>query len=235
MLSSNETRRSVMKWKRWLLIGVLAAIVAVVGGPFAFIHLIEGKAPAPLALSASQPSQTSTGSSLDGAWKVASGSVAGYRVNEVLFGQNATAVGRTSEITGSLVVAGTTVKNGTVTVDMTSVTSDKTMRDNQFNGRIMQTSTYPTATFTFDGPVDVGVVPAEGSSNSYTVSGKLTLHGTTRSVTVTLTGRRTATQIQVTGEVPVRFADYNIANPSFGPVSTEDHGVLEFSLGLTHG
>lgn len=33
--------------------------------------------------------------------------------------------------------------------------------------------------------------------------------------------------------IPVRFADWNIENPSFGPVSTQDHGILEFSLNLT--
>jgi len=223
-----------MTWKRWLLTGIVTEVVAVVAGPFAYIHFVEGKAPAPLALSASQPSEAATGSALDGTWNVATGSVVGYRVNEVLFGQNATAVGRTSSITGSIDVSGTTVRSGTVTVDMATVTSDRAQRDNQFNGRIMQTSTYPTATFAFDGPVDVGSVPAEGANASYTVNGKLTLHGVTRTVTVALTGRRTASQIQVTGEIPVTFADYGIGNPSFGPVSTSDRGVLEFSLSFTH-
>jgi polyisoprenoid-binding protein YceI len=223
-----------MRWKRWLLIGVLTAVVAVVGGPFAYIHFIEGKVAAPLALSTAQPAQVSVQGSLDGTWNIASGSVAGYRVKEVLFGQSTTAVGRTSSMSGSIVVEGTTVKSGTVTVDLTSVASDKSMRDRQFQGRIMETSTYPTATFTFDGPVDVGSVPAEGANGTYTVTGKLTLHGTTRTVTVTLAGRRTGSQIQVSGSIPVTFADYNIANPSFGPAQTEDHGVLEFALNFAH-
>ncbi len=32
------------------------------------------------------------------------------------------------------------------------------------------------------------------------------------------------------GSIPITFADWNIANPSFGPVSTDDNGVLEFAL-----
>jgi len=34
----------------------------------------------------------------------------------------------------------------------------------------------------------------------------------------------------VAGSIPITFADWNIANPSFGPVSTDDNGVLEFAL-----
>jgi hypothetical protein len=30
----------------------------------------------------------------------------------------------------------------------------------------------------------------------------------------------------------VTFADWNIPNPSFGPASTEDHGLIEFLLVL---
>jgi len=37
------------------------------------------------------------------------------------------------------------------------------------------------------------------------------------------------------GSIPVTFADYGIANPSFGPVSTEDNGEVEFLLAFTRG
>ena len=40
---------------------------------------------------------------------------------------------------------------------------------------------------------------------------------------------------EVSGSVPVTFADWNIPNPSFGGVvTTEDHGVMEFLLNLSH-
>jgi hypothetical protein len=32
-------------WKRWLVIGVGFLVLAVVGGPYAYIHLVEGPAP----------------------------------------------------------------------------------------------------------------------------------------------------------------------------------------------
>lgn len=84
-------------------------------------------------------------------WTAGSGSEAGYRVDEILFGQNATAVGRTSGVEGEMTISGTTVEAATVTVDMASVSSDESRRDNQFRGRIMAVGTYPTATFTLSG------------------------------------------------------------------------------------
>ena len=32
------------------------------------------------------------------------------------------------------------------------------------------------------------------------------------------------------GNIPVLFSDYGIPNPSFGTISTEDNGLLEFIL-----
>src|SRR5438309_7051090 len=166
----------IARWKRWVLIGVAILLVAVVGGPFAYIHLVEGKAPPPLTLAS--PSTGSTGSSgpssattPDGTWKITTGSVVGYRVNEVLFGQSNVAVGRTGSITGSIAVAGTTITAGTITVDMTTLTSDQSRRDEQFNGRIMQTATYPTATLLLRDPVALGSIPAVGAERSLQITG----------------------------------------------------------------
>ncbi len=226
------------RWKMWLAIGGAAVAVSLVGGPYIYIHFIEGSAPAPLTLAT--PSATSsaarttssgqaTGAS-DGTWKVSSDSVVGYRVKEVLFGQSNVAVGRTNSITGSMIVSGTTVTAATFTVDMTTVSSDQSRRDGQFNGRIMETSTYPTATFTLTQPLKLGSIPAQGAKQTYQATGNLTLHGLTKKVTFKVTGLYTGSTAQVAGSIPITFADWGIPNPSFGPVTTEDHGVLEFAL-----
>ena len=93
------------KRRRRLVVGVIGAaviiVLAAVLGPYIYIHFIEGPAPAKLELPKSSASTTSstskgsasTSSSLDGNWNVGTGSMAGYRVQEVLVGQNATAVG----------------------------------------------------------------------------------------------------------------------------------------------
>jgi len=228
-------------WKRWVLISGIVVVVLVVGGPFVYFHFIQGPAPKPFSLdtvtttadsSSGSTTPTSALSSLDGTWKVASGSQAGYRVKETLFGQSATAVGRTSSITGSFTLAGTQVSTASFTVDMTKVSSDRSQRDDQFQGRIMDTAHFPTATFVLTSPIDLGSVPATGVKVSPKATGKLTLHGTTKTVTITLSAERSGNTIQVVGSTPITFSDYGINNPSGGPASVGNSGTLEVQLVL---
>ena len=67
----------------------------------------------------------------------------GYRVNEVLFGQNNVAVGRTNAVTGSITVDGTSVGSASFTAQMADVHSDQSERDGQFDGRIMEVFAVP--------------------------------------------------------------------------------------------
>jgi polyisoprenoid-binding protein YceI len=226
---------------RWLLAAIAGLVVLAAAGPFVYIHFFNGSTPPALSLSpssspATTPSGTATANtaasgSVTGAWTVGSGSIVGYRVNEVLLGQSATAVGRTTSVSGHLTVAGTTVTAAAFTVPMATVHSDKSQRDGQFDGRIMDVAQYPTGTFTLTSPIDLAPLPATGVIKDYTAHGRLTLHGTTRAVTFTLTAERKGGQIEVSGDIPVLFSDYNIQNPSFaGFVTTQDHGLLEFLL-----
>jgi polyisoprenoid-binding protein YceI len=222
-------------------VAAAAVVVLAVGGPFVYIHFIEGPAPAPLGLSDSaSPSATASGAgsglaaaavALPGTWAVAAGSRAGYRVNEVLAGQKNVAVGRTGSVAGHLAIKRTTVTAGTFTVKMATIRSDRSQRDAQFDGRIMDVATYPTGTFTLTRGIGLAPVPATGKVSAYRATGNLTLHGHTRQVSFGLKAERTAAQIRVSGSIPITFADWGIPNPSFaGFVTTEDHGVLEFLL-----
>jgi polyisoprenoid-binding protein YceI len=226
-------------WLRWLLIAIAGLVVLAAAGPFVYIHFFNST-PAALSLSPGNTTSTqaSTGESTStstgpvaGRWTVGSGSIVGYRVNEVLLGQSATAVGRTSDVSGHLTIAGSTVTAAAFSVPMATVHSDKSQRDAQFDGRIMDVSQYPSATFTLTSPIDLAPLPAGGVIKDYTAHGRLTLHGTTRTVAFTLTAERKGSQIEVSGDIPVLFSDYDIANPSFaGFVTTQDHGLLEFLL-----
>ena len=222
---------------------MVVALLAV-GLPWAYIHLVEGDQPAPLSVdSAPTAAATPTGSDptgstaevtdLAGSWTVADGSQAGYRVQETLAGQDTTAVGRTSSVTGSVTVAGNAVRTGTVSVDVGSISSDRSERDGQFTGRIMDAAQFPTATFTLTKPIDLGSVPAVGATVTADATGDLTLHGTTKPVTFPVTVKRSADSVAVAGTIPVRYADYGINNPSFGFVSVGDSGSVEFLLVLT--
>ncbi len=122
---------------------------------------------------------------------------------------------------------------GTFTVQMATIKSNESQRDAQFNGRIMDTASYPTGTLTLTRPITITPLPAVGVIRKYTASGNLTLHGHTRAVTFPLSAERTSGQIDISGSIPILFADWDIPNPSFtGFVTTQNHGVLEFLLKL---
>jgi len=230
-------RRRFRHWKRWLLAGVVAVVLLGVGGPFVYIHFIEGPAPPRFSLSNPKSSSKATTGAVPivGTWKISSGSQAGYRIGEVLFGQTNTAVGRTTAVTGQMSIsAANTVDTASVTVDLTKVSSDQSQRDDQFQHRIMDTSQFPTTTFTLSSPVTLGKLPAAGTTVTAKGAGTLTLHGTTHTVEAALSARETGRTIQVSGSIPITFADWNISNPSGGPASTNDHGIIEFLLTFEH-
>jgi polyisoprenoid-binding protein YceI len=231
---------------KWLIALPLAALLLVVGGTWTYINVLHDDVPARLTLEGvvtdNVPATTATTAvgtttevpaTFDGTWLASSGSQAGYRVKEVLFGQSVEAVGRTGNVDGALELAGTTVKSAAISIDLASVQSDEDRRDNQFRGRIMNVTQYPTATFTLTSPIDLGALPEDGSTITVPATGELTLRGTKNTVTVDVTARRSGGIVSVNGTIPVVFADYNIPSPSFGPASVEDHGEIEFLVNFT--
>lgn len=236
-----------MRSLKWILALPLAALLLALGGTWAYINVIQDDAPARLTLEGavtdSVPSTTATTAAagaitevpvtFDGTWLASTGSQAGYRVKEVLFGQSVEAVGRTSNVDGAITISDTTVETAAISIDLASVTSDESRRDSQFRGRIMNVTQYPTATFTLSSPIDLGTLPADGTTVTVPATGDLSLHGTKKSVTVNLTAKRSGGTISVTGTIPVVFSDYGIGSPSFGPASVEDRGEIEFLVTFT--
>jgi len=240
---------------KWLIAVPVVALLLVTAGTWTYIHVLSSDAPARLTLggtvadnipatsatSAAEGSATGEAAipvtpapaSLDGTWLAATGSQAGYRIKELLFGQSAEAVGRTGNVDGALTLSGTKVETADISIDLASVTSDRSQRDNQFRNRIMNVTQYPTATFKLTQPIDLATLPADGATISVPATGDLTLHGTTKTVTTTLSAKRTGGTIEVNGTIPVVFADYGIPNPSLGPAQTEDHGEIEFLIAFT--
>ena len=91
-----------------------------------------------------------------------------------------------------------------------------------------------TATFRLTKPIDLGATVDSTGPVPVATTGDLTLHGTTRNVTVPLTAQRNSAGIQLSGQIPVTFADYGIPNPSIGSfVTTDDHGQAEILLNFT--
>ena len=182
---------------------------------------------------------------LDGAWNVDpsigsfddfSGTYAGYRMEEQLAGVGATtAVGRTPDVTGDITIAGNEVTAGSFEVDMTTLKSDKDMRDNVVKTRGLETDAFPTATFELTEPVELpeGVATA-GASVPFSATGNLTLHGVTKAVTLDFDAETSDGTIAIVGSTPIKLADYDIDPPTSAiALSVSDSGTLEFQLFLT--
>jgi polyisoprenoid-binding protein YceI len=222
--------------KLWIALAVVVVllVLAAVVGPRIYANVESGKAAAPLVTSASAgsatPTAASTDASLDGPWAIAAGGTAGYRVDEVLNGQNVTVTGRTDEVTGDLTVADGRLTTGTVSVDLASVATDSGQRDNQFRGMVMDTDRFPTADFALTRPVPLGGLEV-GSTISVSLVGTMTLKGTTRDATIPATVQRTAADaVTITGSLPLTWSDYGVDAPNLGFVSVEDEGTIEFSF-----
>ena len=92
----------------------------------------------------------------------------------------------------------------------------------------MNIDQFPTATFELTEPIDLAPVPKDGVEKQYSATGKLTLHGTTKTVTIPITAKRLGNVIAIQGITDITFSDYGIDNPSGGPASVGDTGQLEF-------
>jgi polyisoprenoid-binding protein YceI len=201
-------------------------------------------APAPAALTAPPPSATTsqpgaTGSP-DGSWKVrdGSGSFVGYRVREQLafFQSPSVAVGRTSAVTGSIQVSGGRLDQARIQADLRQLTSDQSRRDNAIRQRGLQSDQFPDATFELTQPIALPADLGTGRTVRADAKGRLTVHGTTREVTLPLQGRWSGDTIQVAGSLPITMTDYGIQPPQFGPVvSIDDSATMELQLVFVRG
>ena len=236
-----------MKRRTRVAIGaVIVLIVVLAVGGLAFWQLFGGADPPPVALSPAASSEAptataSSGGSLDGTWTIddTSGSLAqgtssfaGYRVKEELAGTGAnTAVGRTQNVSGSLTIDGTTITAMQVSVDMTTLQSDDSRRDERLHTDGLQTDQFPTASFTLTKPIEVGSVPKDGQTIQAVAVGDLTLHGVTRSVEVSIQAQRDGDEIEAIGSVDVALTDYAIEAPTgFLVLSIANTGTIELHL-----
>jgi polyisoprenoid-binding protein YceI len=226
-----------------ILIRVAISIVVVVGLVYGGILLYTKVINPPedklneddLSAIVSESSTPTPDVGITGTWLATSESTVGYRVKEVLGGVDTEGVGRTNQVNGSLTIQETTLLSTVFEIDVASIKSDSSKRDSQFSGNIMDTATYPTATFRLLTPIELGSIPADGQSITATAQGELTMHGVTQQVSFDVTAKIANGIIGVLGSIDITFADYGIANPSNAFVTTGDTGLLEFVLAFQKG
>lgn len=228
-LHAAHRRRALVR----TIVGIGVALAMIVGGPFVYARFFAPEPVEPLALTtptASAPPDVPTGVvDIDGVWRVLEGSEAGYRLGEVLSGQNVTVVGRTERVTGEVTITGGAVTAATVSVDAGSISTDEAARDAFFR-RALNTSDFPQATFSLSEPVDVSAIGQSDQVVTLAAAGSLTFHGVTNPVAAELEAQRTADGVEVVGRIPVTLADFDLTAPDLGWVVVEPTGVVEVRL-----
>jgi polyisoprenoid-binding protein YceI len=232
------------------LLAAVAAVVAllVVGSAGAYVYYFSGARSAPKALALATPtpvaSPASTASGLAGKWAVAGGSQAEYRVKEQFAGQTSEheAVARTSSVSGGFNVASdpagykvTGLQFSAQLTELHSVDSvagfNVTQRDRIVQGAL-STSQFPTASFAADS-VTVPSTVGQGQPVTFSVPGKLTIHGVTRDATVQVTAQVSADKIDLAGTTSLLMTDFGITPPQV-PITVVQPGVtINFSIVMT--
>jgi polyisoprenoid-binding protein YceI len=228
-----------MKRLLWIVgIVVVVGVAAAAAGPWVYREFIAGDADPELAL----PSQTEAATTdIDGTWTVvpgrsneASRTQAGYRVDETLRGSPLTVNGRTTKVSGEVVVAESKLAKANFTIDVASITSPESGRDGQFRGEdIMDVARFPTAEFKATQPVDLAAVPETGAAVTVDVPGNITIKGTARDVIAKVNVKRAGDTVIAAGSVPVTWTDFGVTPPDFaGFVKVVPTGTIEFLVNL---
>ena len=220
-------------------IALASCVIVVIFGAFGFWWVVlrdtaPPRAEAPVLTESDIPADAVVPPTADGTWTVFQGddSFVGYRIKELFGGETftKTAVGRTTGVTGSMVVDGSTIVDVRITADMTQMKSAAADRDATQQKAGLQIETYPEASFTLTAPIALPSVPTQGQELVITAVGDLTLHGVTKQVELSLKGTWNGATITVGGSAPVVLADFDIVPPASDLVGVEDAGEIEVAL-----
>ncbi|WP_186377159.1 YceI family protein [Curtobacterium pusillum] len=225
-------RRKAVIWTVVALAVVVIGVVAAVVGTHLYTSTENAKASATPSVAASRAPSTLDDADLSGEWTVGGDSEAGYRVHEVLNGSDVTVTGRTSKVSGTATVAGSSITKATITVQVADIATDSAQRDSYFRDSAMDTQAFPTATFALSEPI-ADAVPTGSGTTKVQATGELTLHGVTKPVTATLEVGLNGDGVDISGSIPITFSDYDVQAPSLGFVKVDDAGAVEFLVHAT--
>lgn len=222
------------------MIGSGLVVVVVVGFAVIYFLVFPTSSPKPLCLTAAKgTTAVSSTTGLAGTWTIGSGSVAGYRVREKLgfLPAESDAVGRTSQITGDATVTEAdrrvTVHKASFVIAVNTLKSDRSMRDQRIHTLGLQSDTYPKATFWLSTPVTLAPGGLSGKVLHVPVTGVLTIHGTSKRLTLPLEMTLSSSAIDAAGSLTFPWAEFKMTAPSVGGfVNVAGQATMEFDLHL---
>jgi polyisoprenoid-binding protein YceI len=171
----------------------------------------------------------------------AASSEARFRAREQLAGHDlpSDAIGRTKTVQGVIVVdkQGTVVRDQSkFEVDLNNLTSDESRRDNFIKRNTLETARFPSAVFI---PTAVSGLPSpipDTGEGKFQLTGDMTIHGVTRSVTWDVSAKKSGNQLTGTASTVIKLVDFGMTPPKVPLVlSIEDNITLEIDFTLAQG
>lgn len=158
-----------------------------------------------------------------------------FIIDEVLRGSPKTVVGKTDQVAGEILVAGSdpnTAEVGTIRVNARTLVTDNDFRNRAIKNRILDTNNYEFISFTPKEIVGLPDTAISGETYEFLITGDLIIKDVTREVAFEtsltieserrLTGRSSAT---------VAYADFGIVIPEAPSVtSVADEVILEIDF-----
>ena len=174
---------------------------------------------------------------VDGEWVVTTKpgknmTSAGFTFYELLPGDERTTSGSTQDVEGEMTIEGGSLTAGEVTVDMGNIVTDKDVRDENVRRKILHTEEYPESTFVLTEPADVSQLPEDGTAGTVTLTGDLTIHGKTNSITQEFNALLTGDNVIVHADVPINRLDYGVETPEFVAAKIAENGEINIRLKL---
>ncbi len=165
-----------------------------------------------------------------------------FSIGEILNGSPFTAVGKTSEVAGDILVSKNTVTVGEIVVNAKTFKTDSTRRDGAIVRFILK-SDQPAnefITFKHTKPIVLALPPVVGKEVTATVSGDLTISGVTKPVVmnVKMTLLTVKNQISgdesfvITGDTTVKRSDFGLKIPELSFLASVDD-VVKIHVAVT--
>jgi len=192
----------------------IVALVAVACGGAASVAVDPTAAPTTAAL----PTAAPTASGL--AWTVSDKSKATVRVREQLAAlpapSDAVLVATGAKGSFGLNADGTFAAGSQISCDVSSLTSDQSLRDSFVKQTVLGTRQFPTTTFVPTSTTGLTVPLAASGHFTFKMIGKLTIHGVTKDVTFDVDATRAGGDLTATATLnpTFKFEDFGMQPPA---------------------
>jgi polyisoprenoid-binding protein YceI len=138
----------------------------------------------------------------------------------------------TNAIQGQLFLGADTkpVEGAKIMVDLRTLKSDKTQRDNYVRTNTLQADRFPLAEFDVTG-VDGWTGPLkEGQQSTFKLLGNMTIHGVTKPVTFDTTAMMQGGAVTGTATTTFKFQDFGMTPPSVSIAKATDTIKLDMNI-----